>query len=53
MDCTSKLNQVIYSDSEISKNVKCPRTKTEVPLNNVLALHSADMAIQDLMKYPA
>jgi hypothetical protein len=50
MDCTSKLNQVIYSDSEIAKKVSCARTKTEAIVNNVLAPHFVAMAIQDLNK---
>jgi hypothetical protein len=45
MDCTSKLNQVIYSDSEIAKKLSCARRKTDVI---VLPLHPVAMAIQDL-----
>lgn len=47
MYCTSKLNQIIYSDSEISKKVTYVRTKTVI-VNNALAPHSVSMAIQDL-----
>jgi hypothetical protein len=47
MDCTSKLNQVIYSDSEILKNNHAG-TSTEAIVNNVLAAHSSAMAIQYL-----
>jgi hypothetical protein len=46
MDCTSKLNQVIHSDSEIPKKVTCARTKTEDTVKNMLAPHL--VAIQDL-----
>jgi hypothetical protein len=48
MDCTSKLNQGKYSDSEIAKKVSCARTKTEAIVNNMLAPHSVAMAIHDL-----
>jgi hypothetical protein len=48
MDCTSKLNQVIYSESEIAKKFSCPRTKAETIVNNMLAPHSVAMAIQNL-----
>jgi hypothetical protein len=37
-----------YSDWGISKKGTCARTKTEDTVNNVLAPHSAVMAIQDL-----
>jgi hypothetical protein len=47
MDCSSKLNHVIYCDSEIVRNVSCARTKTEAILNNVLAPHFVTMAIYD------
>jgi hypothetical protein len=42
------LDQIIYSDSEVSKKVTCARTKTEGIVNNVLAPHSVAVAIQDL-----
>jgi hypothetical protein len=48
MDCTSELNQVIYSDSEISEKVTCARTKTKALLNKVLAQHSVVMVIEDI-----
>jgi glycyl-tRNA synthetase (class II) len=46
MECISKLNQFIYSNSEIPKNVTCARTKTTV--NNMIALYLVAMAIRDL-----
>lgn len=48
MDCTPKLNSVIYSDSEIARKVTCARTKTESIINKVLAPHSVDVTIECL-----
>jgi hypothetical protein len=45
MGCISKLNQVIYSDSEVLQKVTCARTKTEATVNNVRAAHSVAMAL--------
>jgi hypothetical protein len=46
MNCTSKLHQLIHSDSEISKNITCGKTKAIV--NTVLVPHLVAMAIRDL-----
>jgi hypothetical protein len=48
MDCTPKLNQVVYSDSAISKKVTFGRTKTEAIVNKTIAPHLVAMEIQDL-----
>jgi uncharacterized protein YpmS len=48
MDCTSELNQVIYSDSEISENLTCARTKTKALLDEVLAQHLVDNSNSDI-----
>lgn len=48
MDWTLKLNTVINSDPEITKEVSCTRTKTKAIVNNVLAPHSVAMALQYL-----
>jgi hypothetical protein len=39
LDCISKLNQAVYSNSEISNKVTCAGTKNEAIVNNVLAPH--------------
>jgi hypothetical protein len=48
MECTCKLNQVIYSDSKIARKVSCARTEIQVIENNIFAPHSVAMEIQDL-----
>jgi hypothetical protein len=47
MDCISKLNQVLYFDSEMSKKATCAGTETEAIVNNLLAPHSVATEIQD------
>jgi hypothetical protein len=48
MDCISRLNQIIYSDSEISKKATCAGTKTETSVNTVLVPYLIAIAIQNL-----
>lgn len=48
MNCTSKLHQLIHSDSEISKNITCARTKPKAIVNIVLVPHSVAIASHDL-----
>jgi hypothetical protein len=47
MNCTSKLS-TYNSDSEISKNITCARTKTKAIVNIVPVPHSVAMASHDL-----
>lgn len=47
-DCTSPLFKIIFSDSVITKNYTCARTKTEAIVNNVLGPHSVEIVIEEL-----
>lgn len=47
-DCGIKLNAKIYSDSKLSKQVHCGRTKSEAIVKNVLGPKSVEMIINDL-----
>lgn len=48
MNSTSKLHQLTHSDSEISKNITCTRTKPKAIANIVLVPHSVAMTSHDL-----
>lgn len=45
-DCAQKVNQKIFQDSNISKNISCCRIKSEAIVNYVLA----PTAVEDVMK---
>lgn len=48
MDCTPKLNQEMYFDSDIAKKVSTARTKTECIINKVIAPHAIDVTVEVL-----
>ena len=49
MDCTSKLQRVLFKDSNIAKQASCARTKCEAIINSVLSPHSVNLTI-DVLK---
>lgn len=48
MDCTTKLNKVLFKDSIIAKNLSCAQTKTKYIIDSVLSPHSIDVTIEVL-----
>jgi hypothetical protein len=51
-DCTSKLCNKLFSDSEIGKKLSSARTKTEAIVVKVLAPHSVEQIIKDVQDVP-
>ena len=45
MDCISKLNSKLFSDSEIAKEVSCARTKAGAIVNGVIGPHAINSAV--------
>lgn len=50
VDCTSKLTKTIFSDSEISKQIKCGHTNIQAIINNVLAPYALQCLIKTLQE---
>lgn len=48
MDCTVKLNKIIYADSKTALNMKLGRTKMEALVNEVLGPYALQTLLNDL-----
>lgn len=48
MDCTPKLNQKIYPDSNIAKSMTGARTKIEAIINNVIGPHAVNVVVESI-----
>lgn len=48
MDCTVKLNKIIYADSKTALNIKLGRTKMEALVNEVLGPYALQTLLNDL-----
>lgn len=46
MDCTPKLNEAIYFDSDVAKKISSARTKTHSIINNVIAPHALNVTME-------
>ena len=45
MDCISKFNSKLFSDSDIANEVLCARTKAEAIVNGVIESHAVNSAV--------
>lgn len=48
MDCSVKLNKIIYADSKTATNIKLARTKMEALVMEVLGPHALESVVNDL-----
>ena len=52
LDCTTKLNSIIFPDSKIASKHSTAKTKTAALIKNLLAPHSVQIIKQEIQKIP-